>query len=165
MNCRNFYILLQTELCLNMWDLNSVIFVQEDRLFGLSVGKWSSWNFFFAFYIFLIKSEGLGPHSTLIWRGWHGLVYTLADCQYYIQNYEIQSDSSFSCVWLLGLSCRGADRLGIIQEEEENQLPLVPGTCWWQAVTTPTDWEEFDSVKSDLTSVQQKNLFGADSFR
>ena len=74
MNCRNFYILLQTELCLNMWDLNSVIFVQEDRLFGLSAGKWSSWNFFFAFYVILIRSEGLGPHSTLIWRGWPGLV-------------------------------------------------------------------------------------------
>ena len=71
-----FYIIMQTEWSSHMWDLNSVIFVQEDRLFGLSVGKWSSWNFFFAFYMILIKSEGLGPLSTLIWRGRHGLVYT-----------------------------------------------------------------------------------------
>ena len=60
-----FYILLQTELCLNMWDLNSVIFIQEDRLFGLSVGKWSFWNIFFAFYIILIKSEGSTQHIDL----------------------------------------------------------------------------------------------------
>ena len=28
---------------------------------------------------------------------------------------------------------------GINQEEEENQLQLVPCTCLWQAETTPTD--------------------------